>query len=192
MESIDRLREYAHSNCATENERAILRMADAIEREVEDELKVKDGQMWLRGYGECHAELMEGNEVIAADLEKAGWVKLPVDADGEVWHVGDFAVGEVNPNNPKAIESMIWYGPDSGWQLETDTIIYPCPDRPRHHRAPTVEDVLREFAERLDEIGSEDDCVGVEEQECRASIRRDIAAAYVEYAAKLRLAEGVE
>lgn len=53
---------------------------------------------------------------------------------------------------------------------------------------PTVEDVLREFVERLDEIGSEDDCVGEAEQECRACIRRDIAAAYAEYAEKLRLA----
>lgn len=77
------------------------------------------------------------------------YVKLPVDADGEVWHVGDFAVGEVNPKNPKAIERMIWYGPDSGWQLETNTIIYPCPDRPRHHHALTVEDVFTEFAYKL-------------------------------------------
>lgn len=79
----------------------------------------------------------------------ADYVELPKDADGEVWHVGDFVVGEVNPRNPKAIERMLWYGPDSGWQLETDTIIYPCPDRPRHHHTPTVEDVLREFAEKI-------------------------------------------
>ena len=83
------------------------------------------------------------------EREVADMVPLPVDAEGEVWHVGDFAVGEVNPKNPKAIERMIWYGPDSGWQLETDTIIYPCPDRPRHHHAPTVEDVLREMADRI-------------------------------------------
>ena len=83
------------------------------------------------------------------------YVKLPVDADGEVWHVGDFAVGEVNPKNPKAIERMIWYGPDSGWQLETNTIIYPCPDRPRHHHAPTVEDVLREFVTEFNRNDSE-------------------------------------
>lgn len=119
-----------------------------------------------------------------ADHEDAmaehGWVKLPVDADGEVWHVGDFAVGEVNPRNPKAIERMIWYGPDSGWQLETNTIIYPCPDRPRHHHAPTVEDVLEEFASAYDRIGGEDD----EHQKYLNLI--------AEFAAKLRLAEGGE
>lgn len=83
----------------------------------------------------------------AADMIDMQYVELPKDADGEVWHVGDFAVGEVNPRNPKKIERMIWYGPDSGWQLETNTIIYPCPDRPRHHHKPTVEDVLREFGD---------------------------------------------
>lgn len=88
----------------------------------------------------------EGAESVALP-DMTAYVKLPVDAEGEVWHVGDFAVGEVNPRNPKAIERMIWYGPDSGWQLETNTIIYLCPDRPRHHHAPTVEDVLTDLLE---------------------------------------------
>ena len=118
------------------------------------------------------------NAVPATDENMAehGWVRLPVDADGEVWHVGDFAVGEVNPRNPKAIERMIWYGPDSGWQLETDTIIYPCPDRPRHHHAPTVEDVLREFFSRYvtTKPKEEDDAI------------------IAEYAAKLQLAGDAE
>lgn len=135
-----------------------------------------DGQSWLSGYSECHAALMEGNEAIAADLEKAGWVKLPVDADGEVWHVGDFAVGEVNPKNPKAIERMIWYGPDSGWQLETNSIIYPCPDRPRHRHKPTVEDMLREFA----------DCY-LDYEGIPSAGRRGIGEALMdEYAARIR------
>ena len=87
--------------------------------------------------------------------DMTAYVKLPVDAEGEVWHVGDFAVGEVNPRNPKAIERMIWYGPDSGWQLETNTIIYLCPDRPRHHHAPTVEDVLWEFVSEFNRDDTE-------------------------------------
>ena len=33
------------------------------------------GEKWLMGYHECHAELMEGNEVIAKDLERCGWVR---------------------------------------------------------------------------------------------------------------------
>lgn len=72
-------------------------------------------------------------------------VLLPKDADGEVWNVGDFAVGEVNPNNPQEVERMLWYGLDSGWQIETDHIIFPCPEKAHHYHAPTVEDVLREM-----------------------------------------------
>ena len=73
------------------------------------------------------------------------YVALPKDAYGDVWHVGNLVVGEVNPNNPKRVERMLWYGPDSGWQLETDSIIYPRPERPRHYKEPTVEDVLWEL-----------------------------------------------
>ena len=130
-----------------------------------------------------HANLERENESLRRELDRVlgeqedrdGWVRLPKDADGEVWHVGDSVVGEVNPKNPKAIERMIWYGPDSGWQLETNTIIYPCPDRPRHHHEPTVEDVLREFGRGWHEQMNGPETFDV--------------ADYVErYAAKLRLA----
>ena len=113
-----------------------------------------------------------GNGVMSVPiaLDESAWVDLPKDADGEVWHVGDLAVGEVNPNNPKAVERMLWYGPDSGWQLETDTIIFPCPERVRHHQTPTIEDVLTEFGIDWEH---ESDC-------------EDRAALLKEYAAKLR------
>lgn len=62
---------------------------DAEYQKAEDEWKAKDGQSWLHGYGECHAKLMEGNEVIAADLERAGWIQLPKDADGVTIHLQD-------------------------------------------------------------------------------------------------------
>lgn len=75
---------------------------------------------------------------------KEHYIELPKDADGDVWRVGDLVVGEVNPRNPKRIERMLWYGTDSGWQLETDSIIYPCPERPRHYHALNVEDVLED------------------------------------------------
>ena len=179
MESIDRLREYVHGNCATENERAILRMADSIEREVEDELKIKDGQTWLRGYGECHAELMEGNEVIAADLEKAGWVKLPVSEDGDVLHIGEL-VDEKLPFGgyaaPAPIDTMELSRGASGYvwmmKLDAENRALVSPKLLRHHRAPTVEDVLREFAAEVETAG------GVMELP---------DAAFAEYAAKLAL-----
>jgi len=161
----DELREWTRThtvNCS-DNRIALVVIADRIDEEHERELR-------------------ETGEDIVRDVKRE-WVKLPVDADGEVWHVGDFVVGEVNPRNPKAIERMIWYGPDSGWQLETNTIIYPCPDRPRHHhRTPTVEDVLREFAHVGIRIGSKD---GIKAGEFDFLPDEDAIA---EFAKKLRLA----
>lgn len=169
---------------------------DAEHQKAEDELKAKDGQSWLHGYAECREELMEGHPVIAASLEEAGWVKLPVSEDGDVLHIGEL-VDERLPFGgyaaPAPIDTMELSRGASGYvwmvKLDAESRALINPKLLRHHHAPTVEDVLREFVERLDEIGSEDDCVGVDEQECRACIRRDIAAAYAEYAAKLRLAE---
>lgn len=121
-------------------------------------------------------------------MAEHGWVRLPKDADGETWRIGDFVVGEVNPRNPKAIERMIWYGPDSGWQLETDTIIYPCPDRPRHYHAPTVEDVLQEFADEMNQNLGMYTSEAIEADEWRTADKQTIA----KYAAKLRLAGDAE
>ena len=200
MESIERLREYINgTTISTWTRNYIDQHIDAIEREVEDELKAKDGQTWLRGYGEGYDAGFASTDDWAAQHEDAmaehGWVRLPVDAEGEVIHIGEL-VDEKLPFGgyapPAPIDTMELSRGASGYRwmvkLDAENRALVSPKLLRHHRAPTVEDVLREFAERLDEIGSEDDCVGVEEQECRASIRRDIAAAYAEYAAKLRLA----
>lgn len=50
------------------------RIEAAYQREV-DELRADNGDMWLKGYAECHQELLEGDEVIADDLRKCGWSK---------------------------------------------------------------------------------------------------------------------
>lgn len=166
LKSVERLLEFVGDMNATEVNDHIKARPDgfAVSFRIDNE--------WLDGW----------NRAVLATIEKIEkevserFMELPVDADGEVWHVGDFVVGEVNPRNPKAIERMLWYGPDSGWQLETDTIIYPCPDRPRHHHTPTVEDVLTEFGIDWEH---ESDC-------------EDRAALLKEYAAKLRLAGDAE
>ena len=189
MRSIDNLREYvlnAPSICSTT--RAILVCyIDGIEREVE-ELRDRD---YRNGREDAKVAVEFADRLKAAadkreDVTLFGvdYTALPVDADGVPIHVGDVLDGY-----GKTIEVVeLRYG-RSGWVLiSRDGNAYADCAAFTHHHAPTVEDVLREFVERLDEIGSEDDCVGVDEQECRACIRRDIAAAYAEYAAKLRLA----
>ena len=108
-----------------------------------------------------------GNGVMSVPiaLDESAWVELPKDADGEYIHVGDVLDGY-----GKTIEVVeLRYG-RSGWVLISrdgngyaDTFAFT-------HHAPTVEDVLREFAYGL----------GV-----------PVADSYVAAtAAKLRLAEG--
>lgn len=131
---------------------ALLAIADRIDAEYQkakDEWVAKGGQSWLHGYEECRLELVEGNEVIAASLEEAGWVKLPLDADGKVIHVGDmmdtehFGTVEVEGFVHNAVAFYNYSGQPA----------YICTSPAnlcRHHYEPTLEDVLAEFALEID------------------------------------------
>ena len=148
MNSIDNLREYvltAPSVCSTT--RAILvGYIDNIEREVGD------------------------------------MVPLPVDADGEPIHVGDvmdeqLPFGGYAAPAPVDTMEMSRGAGGYGWmvRLDSESGAFINPKLLRHHHAPTVEDVLREFyvyAERGKEHHRED----VDD------------AVLAEYAARLRLA----
>lgn len=126
---------------------AIIDRIDAEYQKAEDEWKAKNGETWLRGYAECHAELMEGNEAIAADLEKAGWVRLPKDADGEVIHIGD-----VMDNTHKrgfAAKTVIGISYHEGGKIcvrvDENELRWHDPLKLHHHHEPTVVEVLREM-----------------------------------------------
>lgn len=184
MESIERLREYINgTTISTWTRNYIDQHIDAIEREVEDELKAKDGQMWLRGYGEGYDAGFASTDDWAAQHEDAmaehGWVRLPVDAEGEVIHIGEL-VDEKLPFGgyapPAPIDTMELSRGASGYRwmvkLDAENRALVSPKLLRHHRAPTVEDVLREFAAEVETAG------GVMELP---------DAAFAEYAAKLAL-----
>ena len=152
-------------------------IADRIDAEHEkalDELKAKHGQMWLKGYAECHAELLDGNETLAADLEGCGWVRLPVDADGVPIRVGD-EVEEVDCDSHGKVYELRM--DENEWWVIAEGI---CrrPHRYRHHKPPTVEDVLEEMYDALEDAripnGSE---------------KRTYEQIIAEYAAKLQLRE---
>ena len=132
---------------------AIADRIDAEHQKAEDEWKAKDGQTWLRGYGECHAELMEGNKVIAADLERAGWVKLPKDADGVPIRIGDVMEFIYDPPQDQPMFEVSGFGADETLFYAARGEVIPRKVTKasvvRHHQPPTVEDVLREFAEGL-------------------------------------------
>ena len=165
---------------------AIADRIDAEHHKAEDELKAKDGQSWLHGYAECREELMEGNEVIAASLEEAGWVKLPVSEDGDVLHIGEL-VDERLPFGgyaaPAPIDTMELSRGASGYvwmvKLDAENRALISPKLLRHH-APTVEDVLREFTRDWCNAACAGDMTNAE----RDAARADTIA---EYAAKLTL-----
>ncbi len=109
-----------------------------------------------------------------------GWVRLPVDADGVPIRVGD----EIQYGNNAERVTMLSLS-DSGWNLGTEYgdfdgvrvkgYAFELLDHPelfRHHRAPTVEDVLEEFVARWMETHHD-----------------DMPALKAEFAARLRLRE---
>ena len=110
---------------------------------------------------------------------------LPVDADGEVIHLGDRVAGipwedgvvtgiQFEQVENGKVNASIAVRPH-GW----DTATWHDPEDYRHYRTPTVEDVLREFAERyLDYEG------------VPSAGRRGVGEELMdEYAARLRLVE---
>ena len=136
MKSIDNMREYVCSapmSSMTNMARAIVvDMTDEIEREVKE---LRDRE---------YRNGMEDGEMAA---ERDGWVRLPVDADGEAIHVGERV--QLIGNDPSTVSHMSLAG--DGWRVyvKYDGDLGTGsgePSRIRHHYAPTVEDVLREFA----------------------------------------------
>ena len=128
---------------------AIADRIDAEYEEAENKWIAKNGDMWFKGYGKCHAEMMEGNGVLAADLEANGWIKLPVDVSGVPIRIEDSLVlqHEVQ-EKPFSVQSLTWDGED--WYFTCDEGLFNACGWAHHHE-PTVEDVLDEMLQRFAE-----------------------------------------
>lgn len=176
MSISDELREYAHDCCARIDDdiHAIADRIDAAHQKALDEWKAKHGQMWLKGYSECHAELLEGNETLASDLERCGWVRLPVDADGVPIHVGDEMCNTHKDGFMAKRVTGLCLHSGGRWTAQVDEVRlrWHDADKLRHYTPPTVEDVLEEF-------------FGKANLPDGTQTRAELVA---EYAAKLRLA----
>lgn len=121
-----------------------------------------------------------GNGVMSVPiaLDESAWVELPKDADGEYIHIGDVMENIVCPPVHREVTGVgaeCFYGWDegNGRYSQFGANCY------RHYHAPTVEDVLCEFFE---EVGD-----GLHTLKAV-----DTQAIIAKYAAKLKLAEGVE
>ena len=118
------------------------------------------------------AERLEAAAAERADVTLFGvdYTPLPVDADGEPIHIGDWITGDWDAKAKVVAitsEDVYWWEPDGCHWCHAYEV--------RHHHAPTVEDVLREFGagwyERM-----------------RGPETFDIADYVERYAARLRLA----
>ena len=132
-----------------------------------------------------------GNGVMSVPiaLDESQWVKLPVSEDGDVLHIGEL-VDEKLPFGgyaaPAPIDTME-LSRGAGWyrwmvKLDAENRALISPRLLRHHHAPTVEDVLRDFT---DEVWNR--C-------CEGATASDsgIDELVAECAAKLRLAGDAE
>ena len=118
------------------------------------------------------------------EREVADMVPLPMDADGVPIHVGDVMEGY---QATIEVDGLRWDG--ESWSLvDMDGTRWHDCAAFSHHHAPTVEDVLREFAQEMNENLGMYTGEAIEADEWREADERTIA----EYAAKLRLAERVD
>lgn len=171
MRSIDRLREYvkdAPASSMGEMARAIVAgMADEIERDERSH----------RGF----AERLEAAASERADVNLFGveYTAMPADADGVPIHVGD--VMEWRYGNGEF--EVIGIGGNTLFYIDKDSneCEWTAAGDKRHHHAPTVEDVLREFTRDWCNAACAGDMTNAERDAARADT-------ITEYAAKLRLA----
>lgn len=164
MRITDELREWAHgfNGPWRRNEEMLLAIADRIDAKHEEKVSYWQGACYEDGYKEGLAD----NEDAMAEH---GWVKLPKDADGVPIRVGDvmWQKDRITKRACKAIMGDAYVMLDG-----IQGAVYA--KGLTHYREPTVEDVLREFGDWYAHTKGGCDEDGI----------------IVEYAAKLRLAEG--
>lgn len=170
---------YVGARCLGGWKEVALLIADRIDAKYQkamDEWKALNGQMWLKGYSECRAEIAEGNDAIAHDLEANGWVRLPLDADGVPIHIGDYLhCDETGRDFPcRGYCCSVGKNGERQWTVECSYDAYSGTSEyvsaRRCHHTSTVEDVLREFADEVQRCCDTQDTIA-------------------EFAARLRLAE---
>ena len=137
---------------------------------ITDELREYVGNFYLFRYKDVQEKL----DAIADHID-GEMVELPKDADGVPIHVGDVLTdGEYTFR----VDELAAFG-DGSWSIRNEDGNAWAACDVTHHHAPTVVDVLREFAEKV--IDSQ-----------IPSVHPTYEEAITEYAAKLRLADDAE
>ena len=153
----------------------VLAIADRIDAEHDKALNSVDGAYdsgYNVGYDDGFASADDWLSQHEDAMAEHGLVRLPVDADGVPWSVGDH-------DEDGNVVTQLRLSSD-GWYVVTDGPSAYHPEQRRHYHKPTVEDVLREFTDAILEWSGKSGTVA------EVGTWSDVAA---EYAAKLRLAE---
>ena len=176
MSITDKLREYVIGadgmGMTHGHAKSIYAIADRIDAEAEDNERFRrEAEPFCNRLREAAAE--------RADVTLFGvdYVALPLDADGVPIRVGDMMEGEKVGGGFGEPFEVVGYILSNGELEPMDE--HNCPRKRkylRHHHAPTVEDVLREFAEKITDSQI-------------PNVHPTYEEAIAEYAAKLRLAE---
>lgn len=114
------------------------------------------------------------------NMAEGGWVRLPVDADGVPINVGDWITGKWD-----AKAKVVAVTPDDVYWWEPDGCHWCHASEVRHHRKPTVADVLREFTRDWCDSSCTGDMTNAERDAAQANV-------IAEYVAKLRLTDDGE
>lgn len=135
MESLAGLRAYVrrHARMDEMTKAALQVYAREIEREV-------GGYAEMLAFCKRTQDAAERREDVT--LWGVDYTALPVDADGEVIHIGDM-MEWYQGGNVFTVTALHLVSRE--WEVWGDDAEY-APDECRHHHEPTVEDVLREFA----------------------------------------------
>jgi len=176
MSITDELRKWGRATLADTS--LMVRMeaiADRIDAEHDKALNSVD-DAYDSGYNVGYDEGFASADDWLAQHEDAmaehGWIRLPKDADGEYIRIGD----EVETTNFGTVEVEGFVHRAVAFYNYSEQPAYLCTTPAnlcRHHHAPTVDDVLTEFAAKLIE---------------RGELTNGAAQTIAEYAAKLRLA----
>lgn len=174
MSITDEMREYANRFKNSHDEWSgigddLTAIADRIDAEHEAKVSYWQGASYKDGYDEGFASADDWLAQHEDAMAEHGWVRLPKDADGVPIHIGD-----VMEWNRKPFAALVITITKDGWEMWDGEHGRAVPvELARHHHAPTVEDVLREFGDWYAHTKGGCDEDGI----------------IAEYAAKLRLAE---
>lgn len=184
MSITDELRKWAEDNTLRDRVLTTCPPQHVIHGVLETLLRIAD-RIDAEHESACAEAYGNGVMSVPIAIDESQWVKLPVDADGEPIRIGDVMEW---PDGSTA--EVVGIGPDTFFYVEDgeDAAEWSCASDKIHHHAPTVEDVLREFAQEMNEN------LGMYTGEAiDADEWRDADAKTVEkFAVKLRLANDGE